>query len=333
MRHANISIFVPHVGCPHRCSFCDQNAITGTAELPSAADVHSAVETAKASKGYRPSETEIAFFGGSFTAIDANYRRELLDAAYTHVLSGEVGGIRLSTRPDAIDADILDELSRYGVTSIELGAQSMDDAVLVANGRGHTVDDVVRASRMIKKTGFSLGLQMMTGLYGSTREKDIMTAERFIELAPDTVRIYPTIIIKGTRLGELYESGEYRTDDLRSAVELCSELLAMFSMADIRVIRLGLHTIDEDSYLSGPWHPAFRELCESELYYRAVKTGLMEKGKYIISVNPKAISKMTGQGKYNIRRLYEDGYDCTVTPDAKLGEGECKIIKTEESGK
>lgn len=331
MKHANISLFVPHVGCLHRCSFCNQTAITGEEKLPHVADVEEAVAVARRSKGYNPATTEIAFFGGSFTAIDPAYRTELLEAASRFVKEGAVSGIRLSTRPDAIDDAVLTELKQYGVTAIELGAQSMDDTVLACNGRGHTAADVEKAAKKIKKAGFELGLQMMTGLYGSSHESDIETAEKLIKLAPDTVRIYPTVILKGTVLGKLWEQGQYQTDDVASAVDLCATLLAMFHAEGIRVIRLGLHTVKEEDYLSGPWHPAFRELCESELYYRAVRTGLFEKGKYILTCHPKEVSKVTGQSKDNLRRLWQEGFDCTVKPDESLAEGECKIIQTEET--
>ena len=204
MSHSNISIFVPHLGCPHQCSFCNQKHITGCSILPHAKDVDEAVEIAKKSKKYDPNNTEIAFFGGSFTSIDPLYMTELLEAAYTHVENGSVAGIRISTRPDCINKEILYSLKNYGVTAIELGAQSMVDSVLVANNRGHLSCDVVTSSHLIKDYGFSLGLQMMIGLYESSKELDIYTAQKIIELQPDTVRIYPTITLKNTYLEKLY---------------------------------------------------------------------------------------------------------------------------------
>ena len=179
MKKGNISIFVPHNGCPQQCSFCNQKTITGQAYQPTAKDVDEAVQKALRKKGY---EFEIAFFGGSFTAIDRAYMTELLDAAEPYVKSGAVKGIRISTRPDYIDDEILTLLKAKGVTAIELGAQSMDDEVLSANMRGHTAEDVVNASTLIKSYGFELGLQMMTGLYLDTDEKDIETARKIIEL-------------------------------------------------------------------------------------------------------------------------------------------------------
>ncbi|MBQ3903792.1 MAG: radical SAM protein, partial [Eubacterium sp.] len=207
MKKGNISIFVPHNGCPQQCSFCNQKTITGQAYQPTAKDVDEAVQKALRKKGYK---FEIAFFGGSFTAIDRAYMTELLDAAEPYVKSGAVSGIRISTRPDYIDDEILTLLKSKGVTAIELGAQSMDDEVLSANLRGHTAADVVNASKLIKSYGFELGLQMMTGLYLDTDEKDIETARKIIELKPETVRIYPTVVLKGTYLEELYDGKAYR---------------------------------------------------------------------------------------------------------------------------
>ena len=209
MKHSNISIFVPHIGCKHQCTFCNQREITGQQYCPGADDVISAAQQAKRDLGERTKNAEIAFFGGSFTAIKRSYMTELLEAAYPFVKDGSFYGIRLSTRPDAIDREVLDILRGYGVTSIELGAQSMDDDVLKMNRRGHTAADVEKASALIKEYGFSLGLQMMTGLYGSSDEKDRETARRLARLSPETVRIYPTVVMRGTELYGLYSRGEY----------------------------------------------------------------------------------------------------------------------------
>lgn len=323
-RHANIAIFVPHIGCPNKCSFCDQRHITGVSTAPSAADVTRAVKTAKANGNYDKKNTEIAFFGGSFTAINRNYMVSLLEAANVFVKSGDVSGIRISTRPDAVDGEILTLLKKYGVTSVELGAQSMDDNVLLMNNRGHTVRDVEDASRLIKQYGFSLGLQMMTGLYGDTDEKTVKTAERIIGLAPHTVRIYPTIVLKGTDLAALYLDGHYKPQSLEEAVSICSRLLLTFESAGVKVIRLGLHSIDTRAFIAGPWHPAFSELCFSRIFLNKALGVLSEKGKYNIFVSPGNVSKMTGQKRNNIIKLKESGFECRVLPDKELGAGEIK---------
>ncbi len=324
--HSNISIFVPHLGCPNKCSFCNQHHIAGTCDIPTAESVKYAVEIAKRSKKYNPSETEIAFFGGSFTAIEREYMLSLLKAAKVYVDNGDVSGIRISTRPDAIDSEILVLLKEYGVTTIELGAQSMDDRVLMLNQRGHTAEDVSLASNLIKKFDFSLGLQMMTGLYGSDDETDINTAKQIIDLSPDCVRIYPTITLKNTKLGELYNSGVYEPPMLEDSVKLCVKINAMFEAAGISVIRLGLHTIDENAYIAGPWHPAFKELCDSFVFREKIASMLSEKGRYQVFVNPSNISKAIGQSKQNILYFKNIGYDIQVKKDDSLNINEC-IVK------
>ena len=328
-KHSNISVFVAHLGCPQQCSFCNQHYIAGTEALPQAEDISNAVKTAVNSKNYDPKTTELAFFGGSFTAIDRDYMLTLLEAAHQFVKSGEICGIRISTRPDAIDDEILGTLKRYGVTAIELGAQSMDAEVLTHNRRGHTADDVRNASKLIKAYGFSLGLQMMTGLLADTDEKSIATAKEIISLRPDTVRIYPTIVFEDTYLGELYLSGEYTPQTLDNAVNLTALLLEMFMEENIAVIRTGLHAINEDKYLSGPWHPAFRELCDAKIYLDKAKNALKDKGDYIIYVSMGSVSKMSGQKRKNIEVLRELGFNCKVMEDNSLGLFE---IKTERVG-
>ncbi len=319
-KHSNISIFVPHIGCPNMCSFCNQRHITGRYTAPTGEDVDEAVKNALTSKNYNPETTEIAFFGGSFTAINRNYMFTLLNSAFKYVNNGTVSGIRISTRPDAIDAGMLMLLKSYGVTAIELGAQSMNNKVLKKNNRGHTEKDVILASKLIKDMGFSLGLQMMTGLYGDSDEYSVKTAKELIKLKPDTVRIYPTIVLKDTDLAAMYADGFYKPQTLESAVELSSKLLKMFNSAGINVIRLGLHSIEPNSYVAGPWHPAFSELCISNLYYKIVKEKLNEKGNYILFVNPSEVSKMIGQKKINLQKLHELGFDCSVKTDESLKE-------------
>lgn len=326
-KHANIAVFVPHIGCSHRCSFCDQNSITGKTLPASAKDVTHAVETAVNSPRYDKNNTEIAFFGGSFTAIDREYMLSLLEAAGKYVKDGTVSGIRISTRPDAIDSEVLSLLKKYGVTAIELGAQSTDNSVLLANRRGHNRKDIFSASSLIKENGFSLGLQMMTGLYMSDEEKDKQTAKDFCLIKPDTVRIYPTIVLKDTYLASLLQKGIYKPQTLIEAVQLCSELISLFKDENINVIRVGLHSIDNDSYVSGPWHPAFSEMCSSEIYYKNINSELTEKGNYTISVAPCEISKVVGQNKNNIRRLKENGFVCKVKGEEGLSSEEIIIKK------
>lgn len=326
-KHANISIFVPHLGCPNMCSFCNQHYIACTQNPPDESDIENAVLLAKSSKNYIAENTELAFFGGSFTAIDRQYMLKLLKAAHRFVKSGEVNGIRISTRPDAINSEVLDILKQHGVTAIELGAQSMDNEVLRLNRRGHTALDIVNSAKLIKENGFNLGLQMMTGLLGDTNEKAIKTAEEIIKLSPATVRIYPTIVLEDTYLAELYRCGKYAPQTLQNAVELAGRLLNMFALENIPVIRTGLHTIDQTKFVAGPWHPAFKELCESEVYLKNAKSSLKEKGDYIIYVKNGSISKMIGQKRKNIETLKNLGYNCKVAEDDQLEEFQIKLEK------
>ena len=204
MKHVNVALFVPHLGCPHACVFCNQRTISGQTRPLTPEQIRSACETAKGCE-HDVKNSEIAFFGGSFTAIDREEMIACLEAARPYV-GRDFGGIRISTRPDCVDDGVLSLLREYGVTAVELGAQSMDDAVLALNERGHTAKDTEEACERIRRYGFSLGLQMMTGLYGSDEEKDRQTARWFVELHPDTVRIYPTVVLEHTRLADLWRS-------------------------------------------------------------------------------------------------------------------------------
>lgn len=322
MKKGNISIFVPHQGCPCACSFCNQKTITGKTFLPDAEYVDKTVKTALSKKGY---DYEIAFFGGSFTAIDRDYMLELLSAAYPYVKSGEVSGIRISTRPDCITEEILDLLKKYGVTSIELGAQSMDDEVLEANRRGHTAQDVLNASKMIKNAGFELGLQMMTGLYKDTAEKSVETAKKIIEIKPQTVRIYPTVVLKNTYLAELYLGGKYKPLNVDDSVELCAVLVPMFEKAGIRVIRLGLHSGSDikENMLAGGFHDSFGELVKSRIMVNKILE--LPPADYQVFVNPRSISKLKGNGKRNIYLLMERGYNIKIITDNGLDVDELRI--------
>lgn len=318
--HRNIALFVPHEGCPHCCSFCNQRTISGSSSKPRAKDVDEAVKTALETGG---KGGQLAFFGGSFTAIDRDYMLELLKAAKKHIDLGNIDSVRISTRPDAIDGEIIDILKEYSVTSVELGAQSMDDRVLSMNRRSHTSQDVVKASRMIKAAGMELGLQMMTGLYGDTKEKSLETGRKIAALSPDTVRIYPTIVIEGTELARLMRTGEYIPQTLGEAVEICAGLLLMFHEKNINVIRCGLHSGGgvEEGYLGGPWHPAFKELCQSRIYLnKALEAVKGEKGKFVFRVKPSALSQMRGQKKSNMARLSELGIFAEIEADPALSE-------------
>lgn len=325
MKKGNISIFVPHIGCPHKCSFCNQNTITGHETAPTVKDVESAVNTALNQNGF---EYEIAFFGGSFTAIDRQYMTSLLKYAYSFVQNNNrVTGIRISTRPDYIDDEILSILKRYGVTSIELGAQSMNDDVLRMNMRGHTAEDVKKSSHLIKKHGFELGLQMMTGLYGSDDETDLFTANEIIKLKPDTVRIYPTVVLDNTYLGTLYKTSRYIPNDVKKSVEICAKIVPLFNKNNVKIIRLGLHASNDvkNNMLAGGYHPSMGELVTSKIMLDEILSH--KPGNYIVYINEKSISKLIGNKKYNLAELEEKGYTIDIEFDNKMNPNE---LKTEE---
>lgn len=320
MKHSNISIFVPHTGCPHLCSFCNQRTISGVQHAPTGDEVRRICEKALKEVKF-PENTEIAFFGGSFTAIPEDYMLELLEAASDYVRKREFRGIRISTRPDCINERILDTLAEYRVTSIELGAQSMCDHVLEANERGHSVQDVYGSCALIREYEFELGLQTMIGLYGSTPEDELETMHRILDIAPDTLRIYPVVILRGTRLGELYESGEYLPYSFEKAVELAASAMIMAEGSGIRVIKCGLHASEfvERDMLGGFYHPAFRELCEGMIFrYNmefALKSAGITDGEVTFSVNPSCISKALGHKKSNTEYFRKRGIVVRITAD------------------
>ncbi len=331
MKHSNISIFVPHIGCPHLCSFCDQRTISGAQHAPSGDEVRRVCEKALG-EVKSPENTEIAFFGGSFTAIPMEYMTELLEAAQDFIGEGKFRGIRISTRPDCIGISILHLLKNSGVTAIELGAQSMCDRVLEANERGHTADDVVNACRLIRAFGFELGLQMMIGLYGSTPADEMATIEKITALSPDTLRIYPTVILKNTRLGELLQSGEYKPFSFDKAVEISAAAMIMAEASGIRVIKCGLHASEfvERDMIGGFYHPAFRELCEGLIYRhnmeQAIKSGSYGSGSCIFEVAADCISKALGHKKANAEYFRSRGIDIKIRGGENIPKYQVNIL-------
>ena len=307
-----IPVFVPHLGCPHDCVFCNQRRISGVQEPATAETVHEAIKNA-AALGLGDVKRQLAFYGGSFTAIPAAQQEELLGAAKEYLDSGFLSSVRLSTRPDAIDDAVLDRLRRYGVETVEIGAQSLDDRVLKLSARGHTAADVENASRMIKAAGFRLILQMMTGLPGDTPETSVRTAERIIAMKPDGVRVYPTVIVKDTALYDFWLRGTYREHTVEDAVSVCARILPMFEAAGIPVIRLGLNPTDDLSggdAAGGAYHPALGELVKSRIMLQRAAAlleaaGAAPGGSAEIYVHPSRVSQMTGQHRGNIEALKE----------------------------
>ena len=325
-KHSNIAFFIPHSGCPNQCSFCNQKNITGINTQPSPEYVRSTLDLAVRNLRSDRKNSQIAFFGGSFTAIDEDYMVSLLKVASKFVFNGTFNGIRISTRPDAINPQILNILKKYGVNAIELGAQSMCDDVLFFNKRGHSSDDVRKASNLIKNNGFSLGLQMMTGLYKSSLKKDIYTAKEIVKLSPDTVRIYPTVIMRGTDLEKLYLNGKYKTLSFDDTVDLCAKLVVLFEKNNIKVIRLGLHDSKslKENMVAGVFHPSFCEICKSKIIFNKVMLMLEQKNSKLVTVriNPALVSQFVGNKKCNIKSFYNMGYCLKILQDDSLSIGD-----------
>lgn len=313
MRQTNLSIFIPHKGCPNTCSFCNQRFISGSGRAPTPEEVRAILASQVPLLERNCLQAEIAFFGGSFTAVDRDYRRELLLAAseYMKEFPEQYAGIRCSTRPDCIDEGIMEELKLFGVTAVELGAQSMNDEVLRANLRGHTAEDVRRASALIKAYGIELGLQMMTGLYMDKPEYCLQTAHEFAKLKCDTVRIYPTVILKGTMLDELREKGLYNSFSFEDTVELCAMLMDFFDSVNIPVIRLGLHASEEveRQMTGGVYHPALGEVVESRRMLHKMLNVMQQQKvkKFIVYTDRKHMSLVSGHGGCNREKLAQLG--------------------------
>lgn len=269
-KHLIIPIFVPHLGCPNNCIFCDQKSISGQTKQVTAEDVKKIVEEHLKMFEDQKAYKEIAFFGGSFTAIDVEKQIELLEAAYEYIKAKKINSIRISTRPDYIDKEILKRLKKYKVKTIELGVQSSNNFILERAKRGHTFEDVKKASKLIRRHRFILGHQMMIGLPESGLPDDMKTAEDLAKLKPKIMRIYPVLVIKGTELEKEYNEGKYRPLNVPQAIEMCKDVYYYLNKKKIKVIRIGLQTtdlicdpkIEGTTVVAGPYHEAFRQLVE-----------------------------------------------------------------------
>ena len=325
MSRGNVAIFVPHVGCPHKCAFCDQRTITGSGTLPHAEDVRRICTQALAEME-DVSESEIAFFGGSFTAIERGYMLELLGAAKDFVGEGRFKGIRISTRPDCIDPEVLGILRAHGVTAIELGAQSMNDRVLQLNERGHDVRAVCEASRLIKEHGFELGLQIMTGLYGSGEREETETRERVLEIRPDTVRIYPVCVLRGTKLAEYFDSGIYELMSFEDMLGIVAADAQAFMDAGIKILRIGLHASEgvEGDLAAGYYHPALGELVRGRMV-RDIVSRHISGDSIAVYCGSGMISAAAGHKKANKTWFAERGVRLDIIPDDTLGSKEIRI--------
>jgi len=338
-----IPIFVPHKGCPNDCTFCNQKSISGQTKQINKEEIINTIETFLQSFKQEGKYIEIAFFGGSFTGIDIKEQEELLKIAYEYINVGKVDSIRVSTRPDYIDKEKLNLLKKYGVKTIELGVQSTNDYILKKCKRGHTFEDVKKASKLIRKMGFTLGHQMMIGLPESNKLDEIRTAKDLAKLRPKMVRLYPVLVIKNTKLEEDYKTGKYEPISLTQAIETCKELFYYFNSKRITVIRMGLQNTDiisnpdnlESEVIAGPYHEAFGQLVEDSIWYDIIVSKIKKFNTKILEIeieaNPENINNIIGHKKENLKR-FKDTYDVDVrvrqNVNLKPGKFSITVLKT-----
>ncbi len=339
----NIPIFIPHAGCNNECTFCNQRKISGKQKMVTDDEIRKTIEEYLESFKEPDAYKEIAFFGGSFTGIPVEEQERILKVANEYIKDGRVDSIRLSTRPDYISKPILKMLKKYHVKTIELGVQSTNDYILKKCKRGHTFEDIKRASKLIRWYRFNLGHQMMVGLPDSTRIDEINTARQLIKLKPKMVRIYPVLVIKDTELEKDYLDGTYKPVTVTQAVETCKELVYMFDKKKIDVIRIGLQNtdnitspdIDGSDVVAGPYHPAFGQLVEDSIWYDSILNKIKKISakvkKVEIKVNPQDVNNVIGHKKANILKL-KDTYEleALVTGDEhiKPGHSEIEVLAT-----
>ncbi|MDD4722006.1 MAG: radical SAM protein [Acidaminococcaceae bacterium] len=308
-----IPVFIPHAGCPHQCIFCNQRTISGQKESGINAareQIEKYAVWTKLSAG-----NELAFYGGSFTALPFEFQEELLKLAMEYRIKGLIGKIRVSTRPDYINSPVLALLKQYGVKTVELGAQSLDDSVLAKAERGHTGAQVAEAVKLLKAEGFIVGMQFMVGLPAQDWSSVKKTLQQAIELRPDIARIYPLLVVRGTALAKSYAEGEYKPLTIEEAVEQSFYLYEGLTQAGVKVIRIGLQPdkelCQEGNILAGPFHPSFGELVKSYGYKIVVQKQIdaLPGGAYEITIThpPKLASIVRGMHKANVKAWEADG--------------------------
>lgn len=307
-----IPIFVPHYGCPLNCVFCNQKKITGVSTDISSKVVNDTI-LEYLSYFKRKDNVEVAFYGGSFTAIEMDIQKDLLSVAFNYKKMGYIRNIRLSTRPDCINEEILDNLKNYGVDIIELGVQSLDNDVLTMSNRGHNALCVYESSKLIRDYGFKLGLQQMIGLPGDNFNKSYFTAKEFVRLKPFCVRIYPTLVIKDTALEYDLNNGVYEPLSLGDSISIVSDILHIYYLNNIEVIRVGLQPTENINYnadlLAGPFHPAYRQLVEANYLLNSLENYFIDKvtnEEVLIYANGRNISNISGQKSANKNKLITD---------------------------
>lgn len=333
-----VPIFIPHLGCPHRCVFCEQQRITSQTGLDvSNEHVKNIIEQAIHSSGFSRSRSpEIAFYGGTFTGLPIDRMLSLLETVAPYIDQGLFTGVRVSTRPDAIDEKRLKIIKEHGVSTVELGAQSMDDHVLALSKRGHSSEDTVRAAGLIKEYGLRVGIQLMPGLPGDSREKFYATVLRVIGLRPDMVRLYPALVIRGTGLASLYEEGRYQPLGLDQAIVICTENCMTLEDKGIPVIRIGLMSspslMEEGQIIAGPWHPAFGFLVRSAIYHLGIGRMLPGYGEetQIRIMAPKGdIAMLRGYKNQGLKTIEErtGARVLTIETDDSIPRGRIRVEK------
>lgn len=333
MKPVTVPFFISHQGCPHTCVFCDQRTISGASgTLPTSRQLLDKIYLWQASAGSRP--LEVAFFGGTFTALAKEIQSELLTPLQPLLRDGTLGSIRISTRPDAISADHLLWLSEHGIRVIELGVQSMDDNVLAASGRGHSAADTLRAIACIKKEGLSVGAQLMPGLPGDTPVSSLDSLEQVIAAGVDFLRIYPTVVFQGTELAQLFTSGSYVPLSMERGIILCKVLLWRALQAGIPVIRIGLqadHGLNAANILAGCWHPALGQMVRSQLYADLVDL-VVEPGSSVkIHCHPARLSDLVGINRCNLQRQAERGVQVQIIQDVDIHRENIKVVVESDS--
>jgi len=339
-----IPIFIPHQGCAHQCAFCNQVTITGNASsFPSNEALVRKINEYLSIKRDRTKPVQIAFYGGNFLGLQSKTIQSLLTETEKFIYSGKVESIRFSTRPDTIAEQQLDAIEKFTISTIELGAQSMDDHVLLKSNRGHTAGDTAKAASLVRKRGIKLGLQMMTGLPGDSEKRSLATAHRIADLLPDFIRIYPTIVLAGSPLAAWYRTGKYSPMQLDESVTLVKKIYQIFNRKGIPVIRIGLQASSDldngENLIAGPYHPAFGHMVFSEIFLEQVENILKNeeavRGKSIaIHVHPQNISKMRGLKNRNINILKNNFLlkSIAVLSNERFGEDQLEVEIPAEPG-
>jgi len=312
-KHFTIPVFIPGAACPFQCIFCDQKKISGASGLLSQDEVNETIRMHLKTIPLENSTVEVGFFGGTFTGLRPEQQQRFFDVVQPYIRNGRIKSIRVSTRPDFITSEILVLLKKNFVGIIELGAQSMDDEVLLLSSRGHDSGDTERASGLIIEAGFSLGLQMMVGLPGDTAEKAVETARGIVALNATETRIYPVLVISGTKLEEMYLSGQYHPLELDEAVRQTKDVVKVFESSSVKILRIGLHPSEElvnrTALVAGPFHPSFRELVMTELWNDRFRSGSFPDltDAINIRVNPADYNNAIGYSGKN-RKFFETRY-------------------------